>query len=468
MTHASSNSERSNPRTRRQASGVSAERSETGGGELERRIGRIEFAEGAHVRLRVPVPAEDSDPRREVLTDIDVLSLDVDLRLSVTRSSVECKSGQGQSGEASTLIWLAGFRQLLGLHRVALARPTASSRGRALARRLGIGVVDEGTLRAREQAHQWIPERFAHLDGAACQVAERRTDVQLRGLPDIPGDIAAFLRGPALLAPPARLLGAVEALGRGYERQGILPEPAATVLASHALIGLLVAALQHAEELGSRSERDVRERLLRSLTLGDPDDSQLLPLLERADDLLRYVVERTHRAYIDAGAEPARFELPSIAEAVVSPPVYLEDYFDLVARLRANPLVARDLLQTAELGAFEGLVGGSAWRVPAFAHLFTAEHRGLLAVAVRTLASVAGEQVAIHVREISTLRPPGVDDRVPDRRAVSSTAARTIDETRPTQAREEPNPTSDPVAEEQSTVHDESEEHNTEERDEAP
>ncbi len=67
------------------------------------------------VRLRVPVLTDAADPGRNVLTDIDVLTLDVDSRLRLTRSALECKSGKGQSGEPSTLAWLAGFRQLPGL-----------------------------------------------------------------------------------------------------------------------------------------------------------------------------------------------------------------------------------------------------------------------------------------------------------------------------------------------------------------
>jgi hypothetical protein len=38
----------------------------------------LEFAEGALARLRVPVPAEDAGAGRDVLTDIDVLSTDVE------------------------------------------------------------------------------------------------------------------------------------------------------------------------------------------------------------------------------------------------------------------------------------------------------------------------------------------------------------------------------------------------------
>jgi len=347
---------------------------------------------------------------------MDVLSIDVDLRLRMSRSSLECKSGKGQSGEPMALVWLAGFRQLLRLDRVVFVRPTVSSRGRALARRLGIAVLDEPTVAAREEAHRWLPDRFAHLDGELCAAAESRTDIQLKGLPDVPASLAQFLRSEALLAGSPALLAAVESLGAAAARQGVLPEPAAIVLGSHALIAVILAALQDAGRLDELSQRALRAWLERALTTGDPDDEHLLPLLERADALVRHVVDRTHRAYVDAGANPIRIEMPSLQAAVAAPPGYLDDYLDFVGRLRANPLIARDLLQAAELACFEALLGGDAWRSPAFAHLFTAEHKGLLLVALRCLGRIAGPQVADALHELSALQFPGGDSRVPDRR----------------------------------------------------
>ncbi len=43
----------------------------TSGEDMERRVARVEFAEGAFTRLRVPVKIE-AEPGRDVLTDIDV------------------------------------------------------------------------------------------------------------------------------------------------------------------------------------------------------------------------------------------------------------------------------------------------------------------------------------------------------------------------------------------------------------
>jgi hypothetical protein len=396
---------------------------------LERRVARLEFAEGALVRLRVPVLAENAESGRDVLTDMDVLSIDVDLRLRISRSSLECKSGKGQSGEPMTLVWLAGFRQFLRLDRVVFVRPTVSSRGRALARRLDIAVLDEPTIAAREEGHRWLPERFAHLDGEACTAAESRTDTQLKGLPELRTSLTHFLRSEALLAQPPALLAAVQSLGVSAGRQGVLPEPAATILGSHALIAVIFAGLQDAQQLDELSQRTLRVRLERALTTGDPDDNHVLSLLERADAVVRHVMDRTHRAYADSGADPIRIEMPSLREAVAKPPDYLDDYFDFVARLRANPLIARDLLQTTELACFEALLGGDAWRSAAFAHLFTAEHKGLIMVALRCLGRIAGSPVAEPLRGLESLPVKGRDDTVPDRRSASTDTLTTSDVT---------------------------------------
>ena len=392
-----------NPQQRRRNPTTGTKPSETAGGDLERRVARVEFAEGSFVRLRVPVPADTSDSARDILTDIDVLSLDVDSRLRITKSSYECKSGRGQSGEPYTIVWLAGFRELLNLDRVSIVRQTVSTRGQRLAHRLQIVTVDERSLRQREESHSWLPDRFAHVDGVECTAAEARTDIQLKGLSEIPLELTRFLRGNGALAESPALLSAVMTLGRSCEKQGVLPEPTSRVLAGHALLAIVLAGLRDAGRLDQFGERELHGRLERALTLGDEEDNYLIPLLERADALVRYVQDRTHRAYTNAGAEPLLVHTPSLKEAIASPPEFLNDYLDFVIRLRANPLVARELLQTAELACFDALLGGRAWQSPAFEHLFTPEHRGLLLVALRCLKAVGGKLVAEPLQQINHL-----------------------------------------------------------------
>ncbi|MGP7963634.1 hypothetical protein ACTVBU_10725 [Sanguibacter sp. A246] len=413
------------PRSRRRRPAVApgTPPADTVGGDLERRIARLEFAEGALARLRVPVAADGSDSSRNVLTDMDILSVEVDARLRITRSSLECKSGARQSGEAMTIVWLAGFRQLMELDRVVYVRPSVNSRARALATRLQIGVLDETTIASREKAITWVPQRFAHVDGPECTAAEKRTDTQLKGLPFLRPELTAFLRHEALLADSHEILAALDALGNAIDRQGSLPSPASHVLSGHALIALLAAGMADAGRLDHESIASLRRRLERALTTGDPNDISLLDALGRADDLMRHVVDRIHRTYVSAGASPTRVEIPSLREAISAPPLYLDDYLDFVQRLRVNPLIARDLLQTAELLSFDALLGGSGWRAPAFSRLFTVEHQGLLLVALRCLRAIGGEHASSPLNELSEFFKAVPLALVPDRRSAPPSRA---------------------------------------------
>lgn len=363
------------------------------GADLERRVGRTEFNDGALVRLRVPIRI-DAESGRDVLTDIDVLALDVDGRLNLSRSILECKSGKGQAGEPDRLLWLAGLQRFLGFERAVLVRQTVSRRGRALARTLGLRTLDVDTLAGREKAHAWLPERFAHIDGDKCTEAERRSDTQLKGLSHVPSDLVAFLRFDSLRAEPHRVLRAIAILGRATDASGVLPNPARTVLAGHALIALIAAALADASQLDEISPGELLDRTRRALVTGNPNDDQILKLLGRADELVNYSLEQVHAAYQGTGAKRPNVSIPSLMETVAAPPPWVPRYVDLVEKFRANPTVARQMLQTGELAIFEALVGGHAHESPAFDHLFTQEHRYMLNLARRCFANIAGEGIA--------------------------------------------------------------------------
>lgn len=370
------------------------------GAELELSIGRREFALGALVRLRVPVRADDAEPGRNILTDIDVLAVDVDNRLRISRSCLECKSGKGQSGEPDRLLWLAGLRKLLGFDRAVLVRRTISRRGRSLARKLDVEVMDTRSLDQTPGAIQQLPARFAHLAGDACVSAEARTDAQLHGLKEIGSDVVSFLRSEAFLAKPPAILSAIELLGKSVERQGVVPAPTGEILAGHALVALIYAALQDAGRLDIAAAETVRSETERDISGG----VDVASILERADELVEFAIERVHREYVGSASQPRRnVNIPRLSEAVSGSPAYLDDYIDLVERLHANPTVARSLLQTAELVCFDALLGGEAWRSPIFREVLSADHRGLILIGLRTLGAIAGPPVTDRLRNVANV-----------------------------------------------------------------
>lgn len=322
------------------------------------------------------------------------MAVDVDGRLRVSRSILECKSGKGQAGEPDRLLWLAGLQKFLGFARAVLVRQTVSRRGRGLARALGLRTLDVPTLTARETAHAWVPEGFAHVDGPECIAAEARTDTQLKGLGHLPPELVAFLRNDALRAEPHECLRAISSLGRAAESGGVLPVPTRLVLAGHAVIALMVAALSDASRLDEISAAELLERTRRALMTGDPNHDQVLAILARADELTVYSLDRVHTAYQEAGAKRLHIGVPSLLDAVAAPPSWVPRYVDLVVKLRANASVAREMLQTIELAVFEAMIGGRAYEAPAFDHLFTPEHRYLFNVTCRCLGDIAGTAVA--------------------------------------------------------------------------
>jgi hypothetical protein len=362
----------------------------------------VEFAEGALVRLRVPVRI-DAESGRDVLTDIDVLALDVDGRLHVSRSVLECKSGNGQAKEPDRLLWLAGLQKYLKFDRAVLVRQSVSRRGRGLARSLGIRILDVDRISAREAAHAWLPPTFAHVDGPECAAAESRTDTQLKGLGQIPAELVAYLRHEALRSDGPEALRAVANLGRATNLYGVLPSPTREVVAGHATLALLLAATGDASRLDELSPEELQQRIERGLTTGSSDSTQVLNVLARADDLVAYSLRRVHAAYEEAGAKRVQVAVPSLREVVTRPPAWVPLYLDLALRLRANPAIAREILQTAELACFEALLGGQAHLAAAFDHLFSAEHRYLLNVAIRCLGAIAGSATADPVRPILDL-----------------------------------------------------------------
>lgn len=388
---------------RRQQATRRKTRDDDEGAELERRVARLEFAEGALTRLRVPALA-DAEAGRNIVTDIDVLAIDVDLRLRVSPSIHECKSGYSQAGEPDRLFWLSGFQQYLGAERSTLVRRTASRRGRAIADRLGVRLIDYATLEERELAHAWLPSNFAHVGGDGCAHFESRADRQIKALPSIPSDLVDFLRHQAVLSPAYRVVGSLVSLRDAVDSQGGIVAPSADVLAGHALVALMVAAVKDAGRLDFVPIPQLQSRLELALTVGDPDNSHLLDLLQNVDAVVGDIAENIHRAYTGRGASRIAIDVPSLkALAAEVPSGSIEQYLDLVVRLRSNPTIARDILQTVELACFDAIPGDENWKAAAFDHLFTPEHRQLVLAGVRVLGHLAGNQLSQRLEVLANL-----------------------------------------------------------------
>ena len=130
------------------------------------------------------------------------------------------------------------------------------------------------------------------------------------------------------------------------------------------------------------------------MTVGGPRDEALLDLFANTDALVRHLIDHVHEGYQSSGVARHEISLPSIRDLIAKPPKWIPRYLDLLEEMRGNPSISRDLPQTAELACFDALMGDSAYESTAFDHLFTAEHRGLLRFAVRTLKAIVGADLA--------------------------------------------------------------------------
>lgn len=377
------------------------------GADLERRVGRLEFAAGALVRLRVPLRI-NAEAGRDVLTDLDVVAIDTDRRLRISRSILECKSGQGQAKEPDRLLWLAGLRDYVGVPRAVLARNTITERGRAMARRLRIETTDIQQIGAREVAVAWLPSAFAHVGGYECGLAERAADDQVKSIGYLPSSTVQFLKHEALFSSSAAILRSLSGLRENLDREAALPAPLDIVLAGHSLIAILLAATSDAQSLDYSSRSALELRIQRAVTVGE---GNVLQVLIQADAYIEHVIQEIHGGYERAGIARVDTPVEGLRQIVEQPPTWIARYLDFVDALRANVSVASDLAQTAELSVFEGLVGGQAHLYTAFDHLFTPEHRQMLRLAVLALEEIAGPLVTAGLRDLAA---KAVFDRIPE------------------------------------------------------
>jgi hypothetical protein len=379
---------------------------------LERRVARLEFAEGALVVLRFPV-REAEDDRRNMITDVDVLSLDFDSRLRAFLSIFECKSVRGQRAEADRLLVSAGLKKYVSADRAVLVRETATSRGRAIGRRVEVELFDQSQLELREQAHVWVPDRFGPVDGERWSALESEATRAVKAVGDLSMGLLDYLRYNALTEQPYRVLGALVTLRDRLASGIVLPPEAELVVLSHALLALVVSAIRTASRLDALGPAHTRKLIENGVMTGSPYDDSLIRIATLADALLRDQVNQVHRIYTHAGAKKQTYRVASIQDAIATPPAWLDRFMDLAGRFRARTAVTRGVPQLTQLCCYDALTGDENWRAPAFDHLFTLDHRQLLTVSVDCLQEVLERDLSplAPLRELDFERSGTVHDR---------------------------------------------------------
>jgi hypothetical protein len=127
----------------------------TAGDELEVRLARMHFWKGAYTRRGVNLQRHFY-PEPLMVTDLDLLAIDITSQLSLTKTIGEAKSGTGRSAPKplDRAIWIAGLKQLVGATSGVLVTATKSSpQVRDTARSLGVTCFTVDDLQRWENTH---------------------------------------------------------------------------------------------------------------------------------------------------------------------------------------------------------------------------------------------------------------------------------------------------------------------------
>ncbi len=318
-------------------SGRRPTRKPTKGDQLELRLARLLFVEGSFVRRSVDLRAEFGS--EFTVTDIDVFALRFCSDLSTQLLIAECKSGLSRkaSRAADRLLWGRGLQDLLGAdrHLVVTAKGVGAST-RALASRLGSGVLDETDIERREQ--------ILGIDAASPYGSHDPVlfsgQIQLydaiKGQEDLKR-AWRFVHSEGWLAEPVaalkRALGACQLLSRRYGEDTTEPEEAAiSWLLWQAVLVFTVALVRIAGERYRQSDELFEPWLTDRLSGGDVPAAVLARLSKDVDEYLLQLLGRL-------GASPAD-QVSALGMLTPEPPRYTGPLLELVRRFAAEPAIA--------------------------------------------------------------------------------------------------------------------------------
>ena len=125
------------------------------GDELEIRLARMQFFKGAYTRRGINLERH-FHPEPLLVTDLDLLSLDITARLTLSKTIGEAKSGTGKNAPKplDRAIWIAGLKQLVDADGgIVITALPPSARVRDTVRSLGVTAMSVDDLDRWEKTH---------------------------------------------------------------------------------------------------------------------------------------------------------------------------------------------------------------------------------------------------------------------------------------------------------------------------
>jgi hypothetical protein len=193
----------------------------TAGDELEMRLARMAFWKGAYARRGVNL-GRHFHPEPLVVTDLDLLAIDVTSGLGLAKTIGEAKSGTGKSAPKplDRAIWIAGLKPLVGATGgILVTASPASARVRDTAATLGVTSLTVDDLQRWETTHLPAALHDVGSHGPGAFAADHTARAMAKGEPSLER-VYWFLKSEVWFLDPwqstKRLIGAVGELRRHW------------------------------------------------------------------------------------------------------------------------------------------------------------------------------------------------------------------------------------------------------------
>lgn len=347
-------------------------RADAKGPELEARVARLFYCEGALARRRVNLEATFGE--RFNITDVDVMTFEFSPTLELTIKVGECKAtdARGAPSAGDRLLWLAGLVRLVGAYGGFLATSRAAGpRVRDLATRLGLEVVDGRDLERREASFGLAPtdgygphdQVIRAIEARAFGVSKRDEDLRR---------VYWFVRSELWLLPPIgavkKALGGLRLVASRWS-DSLPADERETLrwLAAELAVGFCLAIVRLAGRAYRQPEDVFVEDLQHRLSEG-------VASFEAMQEISRSVDRILMGAMRELGVDPSR-GVRFLGAFEPQPPAYTEPLAEVIQRLATSREAAADLCRVAD-GVFAEDFGAVVPAKPAISS--TAESLRLL------------------------------------------------------------------------------------------
>lgn len=346
----------------------------------EYRTHRAAYLSGWFVRRGVNL-RERVNGSPQTMAEVDILGMSFDAGLREHRLVGECKDRKGSAKEADRVVWLLGLREVLNATDVLFAKPVLSDGIYTWAKPFNISLWDEAAVRNVEASFD-LPENDGFVgsfnvelcEGSLTNLRNKASDFHVKRAWDY---LSGAFWYSANVARTKRLPAYFQTVMRAD-----LSDDARDAYIAEGLVALLTCAMSTARDLRRLSPARATTELHNAFSSGAADAAALREIAARADTYYRDAIAKATEA--DDRARLA-LQMPRLADSVVGPPPWLDEYLSFVEGIGQRVDSATEILRFADILIYEMLLAGKPLPPPKLMESFITP-TGELARAVRTAA----------------------------------------------------------------------------------